>query len=281
MAGFFGIGNFEKEGPGVSKDAPKKKTFFQFFEVYFRNFWRFIPINLIYSLISLPIITNGLANVGLANVTRNISIDRHSFGLSDFKDTIKKNWKQALLVGIINAIVYAVLIADILWFNVIEGTGASIAMAVAIGLLVTFTIMEFYIWTLMVTVKFTTRQLYKNSYFLFIINLKSNALYFFFILLIYGLLIALPIIIDVYFIVIIVFEALLCMLLLPAFRSLMIQYCVFPAIVKSVINPYYEQNPDKDIELRRSLGLIVDEPKENADEENVFDDNLPQEEINE
>ena len=45
MAGFFGLFNYEKAGPGIRKDAPKKKTFIVFFETYFRNFWKFIPIN--------------------------------------------------------------------------------------------------------------------------------------------------------------------------------------------------------------------------------------------
>ena len=27
MAGFFGLFNYEKEGPGISKNAPKKKGF--------------------------------------------------------------------------------------------------------------------------------------------------------------------------------------------------------------------------------------------------------------
>ena len=32
MAGFFGLFNYEKEGPGISKNAPKKKGFIVFFE---------------------------------------------------------------------------------------------------------------------------------------------------------------------------------------------------------------------------------------------------------
>ena len=273
MAGFFGIGNFEKEGPGVSKDAPKKKTFFQFFEIYFRNFWRFIPINLVYSLISLPLITNGLANAGLANVTRNIARDKHSFGLSDFKDTIKKNWKQALVVGIINLFVFGILITDLFMFNAIEGIGALVALGITMGLLIIFTMMEFYIWTLMVTFSFTVRQLYSTSFKLVCLNLKSNFLYFFFVLSIYGAFIALPIIVDVYFLVIALIEILIGIIILPAFRALLIQYCVFPAIIKFIINPYYEENPHKDIELRRSLGLYVEE-KASKEDDTVFDDQI-------
>ena len=88
MAGFFGLFNYEKEGPGISKNAPKKKTFIVFFETFFRNFWKFITINLVYDLISVPVLTNGLASAGLTNVTRNIARDKHSFGLSDFFDTL-------------------------------------------------------------------------------------------------------------------------------------------------------------------------------------------------
>ena len=116
MAGFFGLFNYEKEGPGISKNAPKKKTFIVFFETFFRNFWKFITINLVYDLISVPVLTNGLASAGLTNVTRNIARDKHSFGLSDFFDTLKKNWKQALPAGIINTLVYAMLFFDIYFF---------------------------------------------------------------------------------------------------------------------------------------------------------------------
>ena len=56
MAGLFGLFNFEKEGPGIAKDAPKKKTFIVFFETFFRNFWKFITLNIVYSLFCLPII---------------------------------------------------------------------------------------------------------------------------------------------------------------------------------------------------------------------------------
>jgi hypothetical protein len=37
MAGFLGFNNYQKEGPGISKDAPKKKTFIVFFEMFFYN----------------------------------------------------------------------------------------------------------------------------------------------------------------------------------------------------------------------------------------------------
>ena len=57
----------------------------------------------------------------------------------------------------------------------------------------------------------------------------------------------------------------------PGFKHLLIQFCVFPAVRRLMIDPYYEQHPDDDIELRRSLGLPVP-GDEDEDEESIFDD---------
>ena len=56
---------------------------------------------------------------------------------------------------------------------------------------------------------------------------------------------------------------------LPAFRFLLIQYFVFPSIKKHMIDPYYEQHPDDDIELRRNLGLEIEETAPEAEEEEI------------
>ena len=187
MAGFFGLFNFEKEGPGVSKNAPKKKTFIVFFETFFRNFWKFITINLIYNIISLPQITSGLANAGFTHVARNTARDKHSFGLSDFFDTIKKNWKQALGAGIINTLVYALIIFD-LWFfyTSVKGVFGVIGLGLILSVMVIFSMMNYFIWTLMITFKFNLKQIYKNSFNFAVINLKKNFLCFFVLLLVHA-----------------------------------------------------------------------------------------------
>ena len=86
----FKLFNHDRPGPGISKDAPEKRKFVVFFETFFRNFWKFMPINLMYFAVSIPVITNGLATVGITHVTRNTALEKHSFGLSDFFETIKK-----------------------------------------------------------------------------------------------------------------------------------------------------------------------------------------------
>lgn len=46
--------SFDKAGPGIDPDAPKKRSFFQFFDIFFRKFTRLIQVNLIYALTMLP-----------------------------------------------------------------------------------------------------------------------------------------------------------------------------------------------------------------------------------
>lgn len=282
MAGFFGLFNYEKEGPGISKNAPKKKTFLIFFETFFRNFWKFMPINLVYSLISVPVITGGFASVGITHVARNTARDKHSFGLSDFFDTIKKNWKQALAAGIINTIVYILLIFDIFFFynNQENGMIYTIGLGIMMPITIIFLMMNFYLWTMMITFKFNLKQLYKNSFKFVIINIKKNLLCGFCLLLAYGLYIAIAVLFFKYIIFVLSIEILVYILTFPAFRFLLIQYFTFPCIKKVIIDPYYAEHPDEDIEKRRDLGIEVEEEKpevpegEEEEPENVFDDNM-------
>ena len=116
MAGFLGMFDYNKPGPGVSKDAPKKKSFFVFWDIYLRKFWKLIIANLLYVLVSLPVVTGGLAQAGLTFVTRNYVREKHVFLPSDFLDTIKKNWKQALAVGILELLFGVILVYDIYFF---------------------------------------------------------------------------------------------------------------------------------------------------------------------
>lgn len=54
MAGFFGLFDYTREGPGVPKDAPPKSRFRIFFEVLGRKFWNIVKINLLFGLFNIP-----------------------------------------------------------------------------------------------------------------------------------------------------------------------------------------------------------------------------------
>lgn len=261
MAKFFGIFDYSKEGPGISKDAPPKKAFFVFFGTFFRNFWKFITVNVMYSLISLPVITQGMTNAGITYIARNTARDKHFFGVSDFFDTIRKNIKQSLAVGIINTLITAVIgFAVYVYYNSYnnpetKGTFNLIGFGISMSAAMIFAIMNFYIYTLMITFNFNLKTLYKNSFKFVFIKFWKNLLCLLSIIAVYAIYIIIGLTLPDLRVWIL--EVLIFMLTVPSFKFLLIQFFTFDSIKKHIIDPYYKEHPDADIDKRRDLGLEV------------------------
>ena len=266
VAGFFGLFDYNKPGPGVDKGGSEKKGFVIFFEIFMRKFWKLITANLLYVLISLPVLTIGLADAGLTYLTRNYAREKHAFVSGDFFDSIKKNWKQALPIGLINLAATVIIAYDLYFFymNSASGIGGYIMLAIMLTILIIFTFMKYYINYMMITFKLSIKQLYKNSLIFAFTGIKRNLL----ISLVLGLCYAFAIFLFLFVnpaisIIVIIF---LYMLIFPAFRSLLIQYAVFPLIKKHMIDPYYQEHPEEGKEERRALN-IEDTIVESDDEE--------------
>lgn len=251
--------NYDKPGKGVSKNEPEKRGFFRFFELYFHNFWKLISAQFWCVLLSLPILTTGLGQVGLAYVCRMAARDKHTFVTSDFFDAVKKNWKRALPLGIINCIIFAVFAVDMWLLYIFASHGnmspvmCSVVFAASMFFFTAFSFAKFYQYTLMITFDFKLKTIIKNSWLFATLGIKHNviiglSLSAVYIAMFWGLYInyriALPIII------------LLLLFIFPSFRMFLIQFNVFPEVKNYIIDPYYKDHPDEDIEKRRELGLL-------------------------
>lgn len=261
-----------RPGPGVDKNAPQKKSFVVFFEILGRKFWKLCIANLLYLVAFLPILTRGLADAGLANITRSYAREKHAFIGSDFLETIKKNWKQALPVGIINNLLTVVIVFAVSMYYQPAANGntlAFIGLVLTMSVYVVFTVMKYYIPFLLITFKYNLRQLYRNALLFAGVGWKPNLVVSLVLLLCYGLmglLLLLPNSLGIAFIFIIY------LFVFPAFRSFLIQFAIFPTIRRVVIDPYYEKHPYEDIEKRRELGLEVPETENEEKEESIFVD---------
>ena len=177
MAGLFGLFDYNKEGPGVEKDAPRKKGFILFFEIYFKNFWKFLTVNIAYVVMSCLLVPWGMAQAGITNIARNTARDKHSFGISDYFTTIKKNWKQSLLAGLINLVVGGIVGWSLLFYLDLEPNFIALfGIGVLLFISCTFLIMNFYIWSLIITFDLPLKKIYTNSFKFVFINLKRNLL---------------------------------------------------------------------------------------------------------
>lgn len=292
MAGFFGMFNYEKEGPGVEKNAPKKRAPIVFFEIYGRKFWDLFNANLLFLLTNLFVVTRGLADAGLTKITRNFSREKHAFVREDFFETIKRNWRQALPIGIINLVVTALLVFNFVYyfFGMFPGmwgvfgldtTGMqsvtpgildyAVMVMTSFGYMI-FTWMKYYIPLLLVTFKFNTKSLYVNSFKFAFVGFKQNMLISVILIALYAIVAVLFVALGRWAIGILVL--IIALLLLPSFRSLLIQFTIFPLVQKLIIDPYYAEHPDADKQLRRDLNLEVEDTDEEKAEV-VFEDARP------
>ncbi len=54
MAGIFGFFDYTKPGKGVEKGEPEKKGIARFGQLYFRKFWKYLQLNLLYFITCIP-----------------------------------------------------------------------------------------------------------------------------------------------------------------------------------------------------------------------------------
>lgn len=262
--------SLDTPGRGVSKNEREKRGFFRFFELFVRHFWVLVSAELWYFLLSVPVVTSGLANVGLAYICRTAARDKHVFVFSDFFETIKKNWKQALPLGIINLIIDVLAVFNIvtvaLWMKdgVINKTYGWIVILVTSFLFLLYSFAKFYQYTLMITFKYKLGTIIKNSLLFATVGIKHNLIIGGVLVFVYFLAFVAILINQQFGIALI---SLVGIFLFPQFRMFLIQFNVFPEIKKFIIDPYYAEHPDEDIEKRRELGVL-----DYDDDDAVFDD---------
>lgn len=188
MAGLFGMFDPTREGPGVSKNAPQKKRFFLFFEIYFRKFSKIILLNIIYFLVCIPLVTIGPATAAMTYCMRNFAREEHA-DLSDFFDQFKKNFWQGLAIGTILSVSFGIVIFGLFFYFALYQAGnflglVGFCLCVTAAFVLLF--MSYYIYMLMVTFKMTIRQLLKNSFLFSFIGLGRNIITTIILVFVYG-----------------------------------------------------------------------------------------------
>lgn len=254
MAGFFGLFDYSKPGPGISKEEPQKRRFFVYFEILFSRFWKLIILNLLYVLFCIPIVTIGPATAAMFYVLRNYNQRKHVFLPSDFIDSFKRNFKQGLIIGILDVAMVALLA-----FNFSFWTGETALpsflsnMAFAILLLMSMILifMNFYMYTLISSFYMTIKQVIKNSFIFSVIGLWRNI----FITLIVG---------GIAFLSYIFYgiASVLSLFILFSFTAYTVSFIIYPIIKRYLIDPIMEEKEEEEEK----------DDTENLEEEIIFED---------
>jgi uncharacterized membrane protein YesL len=144
-------------------------------ETYFRTmvFFAFSSI-----FLSIPVITTGPAQAGFTYVLRNYSRQEHAFIWLDFKEHAVNNFKQSLLISIIDFFVALIVFIDIyIYTNAgINSLLISVSVYIAAFLFIIFLMMHLYIYPMLVTFKLSLKHIYKNALIFAMIKFFPNAL---------------------------------------------------------------------------------------------------------
>ena len=230
----FGV-NYQKPGKGVEKRAENAPRIPIFFEVLFRKLWNFCKINVMYLIVSLPVIAilfvisgvvsvplteaikpallkvlgdlnsadqaslassmvwfdllarfvvtvlfivffgMGPATAGITYILRNYAREEHAWIWSDFWRNLWSNFRQSILVLVIDVIVCLVLGTAIKFYFNMGGAGLILA-PITLSVAIVYLMMHLYIYQLMVTFKLSIPSLFKNSFAFAVANLPKNLL---------------------------------------------------------------------------------------------------------
>ena len=184
----------------------------------------------------LVIFTFGPVNTGVTYLLRNMLRSEPVFFMSDFFNTIKKNRKQALALGIIDALAIFLLGHDVVYFwNHLDSVMMYIFFYVSLLMFVVLIFMRFYAYIMVVTFDLTIKKIIKNSLIFAILGIKRNIValigyIFVFALNYYVFALYIPLGIILPFIIV------------PATLMAINVYTAYPKIKEIMIDPYYTED---------------------------------------
>lgn len=284
--GLFGA-NYENPGAGIAKDAPKKKGFFRFMEIFGRKFWKLLELNFLYMLFYLPLVAAsfvyyrcapgglrygllaifllafavcfGPALAGHTKILRNFTLEKPVFMVHDFLKTFRSEFRYSCIVGLLDLLVAACIgSAFYIYPLLIQQSGSKIwyfFLVVALSVGVLAVMMNFYVFLMIVATNLPLKKILRNALALAFIAVKKNLLTLLFV----GILGAGAGLILRYWI-----PGMILLLFLPAsWMGLIICFNCYPIIQKYIINPYYEQRGEVNPELTGGTS---------SSEESVFED---------
>lgn len=194
-----------------------------------------------WGLAALVIFTFGFVNVGTTYILRNMVKGEPIFMWEDFWYAIKRNIRQGLIMGILDALFSVLVVYDIVFFYYNTGVSGMMNFMFYASLLLAllWLWMRFYIYILMVTFDLSIFKILKNALIFSIIGFKRNIM---------ATLGIAAMVIITYSVMLIAFPIgiLIPFVLLFADCSFMACYAAFPKIKEIMIDPYYtEPEPEE------------------------------------
>lgn len=131
----------------------------------------------LFGLSALTLFTFGITNAGTTYVLRNMIKGDPVFLPSDFFYAVKRNWKQALPLGILDGILLLLIPFNIAFLSSSMSSSLSaILLGATLVISLLYIFMRFYMYLQMVTFDLPIRKILKNSLIFCLIGFKRNFL---------------------------------------------------------------------------------------------------------
>ena len=108
----------------------------------------------------------GPSSAGAAYVMRNWARDQHSFLFSDFKDAFKGNWKQALGVSCITAVVPTLVYTGVTYYGQMAGSNVlmMVPLVLVLSIVLMWALMLPLLYPMMIGYELHFKHLIKNAF---------------------------------------------------------------------------------------------------------------------
>lgn len=188
---------------------------------------------LFFGLTALVVFTFGIVNTATAYIMRNLVKGESITFISDIKYCVKRNFKQAFVIGIFDLALLLLVVYDILFFYTMAANAMGsflFGMMLVIGMM--YMMMRPYMYIMVVTFDLKITKIIKNAFLFILIGFKRNIVAFLACVAVWA--------ID-YLIMMVIFPVgiILPVLFLVSLTTFMGIYAAYPKIKEVMIDPYY------------------------------------------
>ena len=221
-------------------------------------------VNVIIIVLALFLaVTYGWQNIGATYVLRGLFRGDPVFIWSDFFYAIKRNFKQAFFMGLIDFAVTAVLAIDFIFFYYRTGVSFSTDLMyfMIFALILIYMCMRFYIYLLLVTFDLSIMKILKNALIFTALGIKRNILAILGLIVLFGIhLLLILVTVPMGFSIAIILP--LCYIM--AIAGFITTYAAYPIIDKYMIAPYKSPDDDDGDEISEELdgSSLIEESSE-------------------
>lgn len=192
-----------------------------------------------YGISALLLVTFGLSNAGAAYCVRGYTRGEPIFLMSEFFSCIKRNFRQALIIGVLDLCFSALLVFDYIFWSGQQGFINAILTYFSLFLCVLYFFMRFYIYTIAITFDLSVFKIFKDAFLLSFLGFKRN-----FVALI-GIVLVVALNLQIFFLLPSL-GIMLPIIITVATLMFISGYASYPVIKKYMIDPFYPDSDESD-----------------------------------